>query len=93
MIRLTLIRETRGWSRAELSRRVKMAPGDVGKIEARRLLPYGSQLRKLGRALGLRRAEALSLLDHSHGPTHTEILRGWLASETALIGRCGESAA
>jgi len=29
-----------------------MSASDLGKIEARRLVPYGSQLRKLTRALG-----------------------------------------
>jgi ribosome-binding protein aMBF1 (putative translation factor) len=46
-------RERRGWSRAELARRAQMSPGEVGKIEAGRLIPYDSQRRKLARALGI----------------------------------------
>jgi ribosome-binding protein aMBF1 (putative translation factor) len=39
-----------------------MTPADVGKIEAGRLVPYDSQLRKLARALGVRSDEAARLL-------------------------------
>jgi ribosome-binding protein aMBF1 (putative translation factor) len=53
MLVLTRERERRGWSRAELARRARMSPGEVGKIEARRLQPYESQRRKLAQALGI----------------------------------------
>lgn len=62
LLRLTLEREARGWSRAELSRRSQMSAGDVGKIESGRARAYDSQLRKLAEALGVpmeRRAELL----------------------------------
>ncbi len=59
--RITQEREARGWSRAELARRARMTPGDVGKIEAGRLIPYDSQLRKLARALGVPADQAAAL--------------------------------
>src|SRR2546426_6879620 len=43
----------RGWSRNEPARRARMAPGDVGRVEAGRLRPYDSQVKKLARARGL----------------------------------------
>jgi ribosome-binding protein aMBF1 (putative translation factor) len=39
-----------------------MTAADVGKIEARRLVPYPSQLRKIAKALGVPVAEAPQLL-------------------------------
>lgn len=63
MIRLTLEREKRKLSRAELARRAKMGAGDVGKIENGRAKPYRKQLVKLGRAMRMRLAEALTLAD------------------------------
>ena len=53
MLVVTQERERRGWSRAELARRAQMSSGEVGKIEAGRLIPYDSQRRKLARALGI----------------------------------------
>lgn len=61
MIRLQLEREKRGLSKAELARRAKMQPGDVGKIESGRAKPYDVQLKKLGRAMRMRVAESLAL--------------------------------
>jgi ribosome-binding protein aMBF1 (putative translation factor) len=58
MLILSLKREERGWSRAELARRARKTPSDIGKIEAGRLIPYPSQLRKIARALGISAAEA-----------------------------------
>jgi ribosome-binding protein aMBF1 (putative translation factor) len=46
-----------------------MAAGDVGRIEAGRLLPYESQLKKLARALGWPAAGANQLLDQVAEPT------------------------
>lgn len=54
-------REKRGWTRAELARRAAMSAGDVGKIEAGRVVPYESQLKKLAKALGLKVSQASSL--------------------------------
>ncbi len=62
MLVLTNLRRARRWSRAELARRARMAAADVGKIEAERLVPYPSQLKKLARALGLPSTDALRLV-------------------------------
>jgi transcriptional regulator with XRE-family HTH domain len=63
MFRLTFEREKRNLSRATLARRAKMGAGDVGKIENGRMKPYRSQIVKLGRAMRMRLAEALTLMD------------------------------
>jgi ribosome-binding protein aMBF1 (putative translation factor) len=63
MLVLTRERKVRGWSISELARRSVMANGDVGKIEAGRLQPYQSQLRKLARALGWPADDAQKLLE------------------------------
>ena len=65
MLRLSVEREARGWSKSELARRARMQPGEVGKIETGRLRPYPSQLRKLGRALGIPAAQDESLIAES----------------------------
>jgi ribosome-binding protein aMBF1 (putative translation factor) len=69
MRRLTKERELKGWSRSELARRARMTPADVGKIEAGRLAPYDSQLRKLARALGIP-GSAARLLEEVSGDHH-----------------------
>lgn len=51
MLRLTAMREARGWTRAELARRANMGNADVGRIESGRLVAYPSQLVKLAGAL------------------------------------------
>ena len=61
--KLAAEREARGWSKAELARRTKMAASDVGKIESGRIRPYPSQLAKLAQALGIAEVDAESLLD------------------------------
>ena len=63
MLVLTRERKVRGWSISELARRSVMANGDVGKIEAGRLQPYQSQLRKLASALGWPADDAQKLLE------------------------------
>ena len=62
MLMLTARRVQNGWSKSELARRARMTASDVGRIEAKRLVPYESQLRKLARALGLSVREADSLM-------------------------------
>ena len=57
MIVIKAERLFRGWSQAELARRAHMNPTTVSLIEAGRLVPYPSQLRKLERALGLKPSE------------------------------------
>ena len=66
MMRLTVLREDRRWSRSELARRARMANSDVGKIEARRQVPYPSQLVKLTDALGFT-GDPTALLDEVGG--------------------------
>jgi transcriptional regulator with XRE-family HTH domain len=51
MTNLEAARVAKGWSRAELARRAGLNQVTVGQIEARRLVPYESQLRKLAKAL------------------------------------------
>lgn len=58
-------RSRKGWSRAELARRARMAAADAGKIEAGCLVPYPRQRRKLARALGLSAEEAAGLVSHA----------------------------
>ena len=48
---IRLEREKKGWSQCELSRRARMTPADVGKIESGRIVPYRSQVKKLAKAL------------------------------------------
>lgn len=62
MKKITLLREKRGWSKSELSRRARMTPADVGRIESGRLQPYESQLRKLALALEISEDQAHTLL-------------------------------
>lgn len=78
MKKLTELRQARGWSKAELARRARLAEADVGKIESGRHVPYEAQLRRLARALGVPVAEATTLLDEdksarrqkaTHNPT------------------------
>jgi len=49
---ITRERESRGWSRAELSRRANMNAATIGQLEAGRLVPYAVQLEKIAAALG-----------------------------------------
>lgn len=53
MYRLTMERERRGWSRAELGRRANIHPADIGKFESGRLVPYPSQQSRLAQAIGI----------------------------------------
>jgi transcriptional regulator with XRE-family HTH domain len=62
VIRLTQLREIKGWSKSELARRSRMTPGEVGKIESGRLKPYPIQLRKLARALGISPTDESTLM-------------------------------
>ena len=63
LILLTFERTRRGWSKSELARRAQMNPATVGQIEAGRLRPYPTQVRKLADALGLPPDEANRLLE------------------------------
>ena len=63
MLKITLRREGKGWTKARLARRAEMGPGDVSKIENGRLRPYPGQLRRLARALGVPPEHAHELLE------------------------------
>lgn len=67
MTRLAHERERRGWSRTELARRAEVHPSDIGKFEARRLLPYEGQLQRIAKALRWPMARADSLLEEVVG--------------------------
>ena len=54
---MRILREERGWSRAELARRAEMNATTVGQIEAGRLTAYPVQIQKLATALGVAREE------------------------------------
>jgi ribosome-binding protein aMBF1 (putative translation factor) len=60
---LTLERERRGWSRAELARRAGLNAATVGLAEAGRLVLYPSQVDKLARAMDLTEVAAARLLE------------------------------
>ena len=50
---MTNLRMTNGWSKAELARRARVHPSQVGLIESGRFVPYTSQLTKIAKALGV----------------------------------------
>ncbi len=54
MLKLTRLREDKGWSRAELARRTGIHPAEIGKIEACRVRPYPSQIERIAAALGVK---------------------------------------
>lgn len=51
--KITELRESRGWSRAELARRAGMNASTISLIERGRFTPYPSQAKKLAVALGI----------------------------------------
>lgn len=53
MLRITQLREARGWSKAELARRANLNAVTVGQIELGRMVPYPGQLAKLAAVLGV----------------------------------------
>jgi transcriptional regulator with XRE-family HTH domain len=70
MLRLTLERESRGWSQAELARRARLHPSELSKIESGRIRPDRPLLRRLARHLGLPAADAERLVDKVSGPAN-----------------------
>jgi transcriptional regulator with XRE-family HTH domain len=62
-LRLTVERERRGFSKAQLARRASIDQGLVGKIESGRIQPYPKELGRLARALGVSKENAQTLLD------------------------------
>ena len=63
MLRLTIEREKRSWSRAELARRAMLNAATGGAVAAGRLVAYPSQLQKIARALEIDPDAAHLLLD------------------------------
>jgi ribosome-binding protein aMBF1 (putative translation factor) len=59
MFRMTVERRRRGWNQQDLAYRARMSVADVSRIESGRLKPYPGQVKKLGKALGLRPVELL----------------------------------
>ena len=70
-MRLVMTRErlALGWSRQELAGRTRLAPGDIGKFENGRIVPYAGQLQRICLALGWAEDRALELLEED-GTTH-----------------------
>ena len=63
MIRLTALRESRGWSKSELARRAHMNAGTLSLVESGRLKPYPAQIAMIARALGHPRDATDQLLE------------------------------
>ena len=61
-LRVTALRLERDWSKLELSRRAKIDPSSIGRLERGWNTLYPKQLVRVARALGLPAAEAESLL-------------------------------
>lgn len=57
------LREARGWSRSELSRRASLNAVTVGWVEDGRFQPYEIQLQRLAEALGVDFNDRYDLLD------------------------------
>jgi transcriptional regulator with XRE-family HTH domain len=53
MHKITFHRSRLGWSKNKLARVTRLTPGDVGKIESGRLIPYPSQIKKIADAFGV----------------------------------------
>jgi transcriptional regulator with XRE-family HTH domain len=84
MLNLTKFREARGWNRTELGRRARLHPATVGKLEAKKSVAYGTQLKQLARALGLSVDAAPTLLDEV---TTADVLLSEI--ESAKCPHCG----
>jgi len=63
VLKLAAERKRLGLSQLEVSRRTRMAPADVSRIESGRFRPYRGQLRRLARALGWPVTDAQKLLE------------------------------
>jgi ribosome-binding protein aMBF1 (putative translation factor) len=67
MLKLTVERETRDWSRTELGRRARIHPARVGQAERGRVVPYPVELARLAKALGWAGDPAALLDEVGHG--------------------------
>ncbi len=63
MLRLSIERERRHWSKAELARRARLDQSAISRIEASRLVPYPTQLTRIAEALGWDIGDAEALLE------------------------------
>jgi transcriptional regulator with XRE-family HTH domain len=68
MLRLEQERRRHRWSQSELGRRSGVHASSISLIEGRRLVPGPVQLEKLRIALGVRAADAGTLLDEVEMP-------------------------
>ena len=57
--KIRTVRIDRGWTQADLSHFSRMSTGDISRIESGRLIPTGSQLKRLADALEIPRQELL----------------------------------
>jgi len=53
MFQITLIRQKRGWSQAELARKAEIGEANLSRLEQGKIFPYPGWKRKLGDALGV----------------------------------------
>ncbi len=64
MLRLTIERERRGWSRTELGRLARLHPARVGQAESGHVRPYPVELERLAAALAFK-GDPASLLEEA----------------------------
>lgn len=53
VFRLTTERQKKGWSQAELGRRIGIDPATISRLEAGKIYAYSGYRRRLGQALGV----------------------------------------
>lgn len=53
MLRLTQVRERRGWSKSELGRRSGVALSTISNLEGGKVFPFAGWKKKLAAALGV----------------------------------------
>lgn len=53
MIRLTVEREKRNWTRRELARQSNITPSDIGRMESGRIVPYKKWVNSLEEVFGI----------------------------------------
>jgi ribosome-binding protein aMBF1 (putative translation factor) len=63
MLRLTLERQKKNWTKARLAREAELDQSLVSKVESGRVCPYPGELRRMARALRLPLQEAERLLE------------------------------
>jgi transcriptional regulator with XRE-family HTH domain len=72
MLKMTELREARGWSRAELGRRARIHPVRIGMIENLRVRPYWCECERIAAALEVPPSE---LFDSEGWPLGGEAVR------------------